>query len=78
MEGSPRTPESDVIHFCVIAIQTASRKMGITPGELTKRLEQQGLIEGRLVKYYDMLHTQSADYVADDIIETLNNYEQGR
>lgn len=75
MEGSPRTHESDVMQFCIIAIETASKKMKITPTELVRRLERQGLIDGRLIKYYDTLHTQSAEYVADDIIETLYNYE---
>lgn len=75
MEGSPRTHESDVMQFCIIAIETAAKKMEITPTELVRRLERQGLIDGRLIKYYDTLHTQSADYVADDIIETLYNYE---
>lgn len=75
MEGSPRTHESDVLQFCVIAIETAARKMGISPSELTLRLEQQQLIDNRLIRYYDTLHTQSAAYVADDIIETLSNYE---
>lgn len=76
MEGAPRTHESDVMQFCVIAIETAANKMGITPQQLTQRLEAQGLIDGRLIKFYETLHTQSASYVADDIIETLNNYEQ--
>lgn len=76
MEGAPRTHESDVMQFCVIAIETAANKMGITPQQLTQRLEAQGLIDGRLIKFYKTLHTQSASYVADDIIETLNNYEQ--
>lgn len=76
MEGMPRTPESDIMQFCVIAVETAAKKMGIPPQQLTQRLEAQGLIEGRLMKYYDILHTQSASFVADDIIETLLNYEQ--
>lgn len=63
------------MQFCVIAIESASRKMGISTSELCERLNRQGLIEGRLIKYYDTLHTQSANYVADDIIETLYNYE---
>ncbi len=75
MEGAPRTHESDVIQFCIIAIETAAKKMNISPSELTMRLEAQELIDGRLIKYYDTLHTQSANYVADDIIETLYNYE---
>ncbi len=76
MEGMPRTPESDRIQFAVIVIETAAKKMGISTAELTQRLQTQGLIEGRLIKFYDTLHTQSADYAADDIIETLLNWEK--
>ena len=75
MEGTPRTHESDIMQFCVIVIETAARKMNITPQELTERLEAQGLIDNRLIKFYETLHTQSANYAADDIIETLYNYE---
>lgn len=75
MEGAPKTHESDVMQFCIIAIETAAKKMNVTPSELAMRLETQGLIDGRLIKFYDTLHTQSANYVADDIIETLYNYE---
>lgn len=71
----PRTLESDRIQFAVIAIEAAAKKMGVTTAELAQRLQKQGLIEGRLIKFYDTLHTQSADYVADDIIETLKNWE---
>ena len=75
MEGAKRTAESDRIQFAVIAIETAAKKMGISTAELTSRLHKQGLVEGRLIRFYETLHTQSADYVADDIIETLHNYE---
>lgn len=75
MEGMKRTPESDRIQLAVIAIETASKKMGISTNELTERLEHQGIIDNHILKYYDTLHTQSADYVADDVIETLKNYE---
>lgn len=75
MEGAIRTTESDMIQFAVIAIETAARKMQISTAELTERLQRQNLIEGRLIRFYETLHTQSAGYVADDIIETLHNYE---
>ena len=75
MEGMPRTPQSDRIQFAVIAIETAAKKMNISTKELAERLHAQDLIEGRLIKFYDTLHTQSANYVADDIIETLYNWE---
>ena len=75
MEGSPRTYESDVIQFCIIAIEKAAAKLDISPSQLIEKLESHGLIESRLIRFYDTHHTQSADYVADDIIETLDNYE---
>lgn len=66
---------SEHLYFMVIAIETAAKKYGISPSELSARLEKQGLIEGRLWKYYDMLHTQSRDYVADDLMEALRYRE---
>ena len=78
MEGMPHTYESDVLQYCVIAIETAARKMGITSSELVVRLEKQDLIDSCLIRHYDTLHTQSADYIADDIIETLYNYEHDK
>ncbi|MCF0216697.1 MAG: DUF3791 domain-containing protein [Fibrobacteraceae bacterium] len=62
---------SDELQFAVIAIETAAQKLGTSTAELTERLQKYDLIEGRLWKFYDMLHTQSRDYVADDLIEAL-------
>lgn len=78
MEGAERTPQSDKVLFAVIAIENAAKKLNVPTEELVARLERQNLIEERLFRYYDMLHTQSVDYVADDLIETLSNYENGR
>lgn len=78
MEGAERTPQGDKVLFAVIAIENAAKKLNVPTEELVARLERQNLIEERLFRYYDMLHTQSADYVADDLIETLSNYENGR
>lgn len=78
MEGAERTPQGDRVLFAVIAIENAAKKLNVSTEELVNRLERQNLIERRLFRYYDMLHTQSADYVADDLIETLLNYENGR
>ena len=36
---------------------------------------KQGLIHNRLFKRYEELHTQSLDWVAEDICETLLNWE---
>ena len=70
------TIEDLQVRFAVIAIEAVAKKMGISPSEVAQRLDKYNLIEDRLFKYYDTLHTQSQSYVADDILETLNNYEK--
>lgn len=67
--------EYDKIHLAIMAIDKASRKTNIPKTELYDRLNKQNLVHDRLIGMYDVLHTQSLDFVADDIIETLNNYE---
>lgn len=62
---------SEQLRFAVIAIEETAKKYAIPPSQLVKRLNKQGLIEGRLWKYYDLLHTQSREYVADDLMEAL-------
>ena len=65
------------IHFAVMAIESGARKLGISGKEMHDRLSKQDLIQNRLIKRYEELHTQSLDWVADDISETLLNWEAG-
>lgn len=75
MEIQSDTLDDRKILFAVIAIEAGAKKMGISPEEMCRRLDRQNLIEKRLWKFYDTLHTQSQSYVADDITETLLNHE---
>lgn len=63
------------IHFAVMAIESGAKKLNISGREMEQRLQKQGLIRGRLIGQYELLHTQSLEYVADDIVETLINWE---
>lgn len=64
------------IHFAVMAIESGAKKLNISGQEMERRLQKQDLIRQRLIGQYEMLHTQSLDYVADDIAETLVNWER--
>lgn len=64
------------IHFAVMAIESGARKLCISGKEMHDRLQKQGLIHRRLIQRYEDLHTQSLDWVADDICETLLNWEK--
>lgn len=63
------------VHFAVMAIESGAKKLGITGKIMFDRLQKQGLIHNRLFKRYEELHTQSLDWVAEDICETLLNWE---
>ena len=63
------------VHFAVMAIESGAKKLGITGKDMFNRLQQQGLIHNRLFRRYEELHTQSLDWVAEDISETLLNWE---
>ncbi|MCQ2320870.1 MAG: DUF3791 domain-containing protein, partial [Bacteroidales bacterium] len=64
------------VHFAVMAIEASAKKEKISGKRMHDRLKLQDLIHKRLFRYYDQLHTQSLEWVVDDTIETLNNWEQ--
>lgn len=70
------TAEGRRIHFAIMAIESAAKKLAIPSQEMYSRLKRQDLIHNRLIKRYDTLHTQGLSWVTDDIIETLKNWEE--
>ena len=76
MKNVQDTEEYRKIHFAVMAIESGAEKLNISGQEMEDRLQKQDLIRKRLLDQYEMLNTQSIDYVADDISETLLNWEQ--
>lgn len=63
------------VHFAVMAIEASAKKQHLSGQEMHRRLRAQGLIHNRLFRHYELLHTQSLDWVVDDTIETLHNWE---
>lgn len=63
------------IHFAVMAIESGAKQMDIPAPQMQMRLNKAGLIHKRLIRHYDMLHTQSLEYVTNDIVEALKNRE---
>jgi len=64
------------IHFAVMAIEGGAKRLHISGNEMEKRLQKQDLIHKHLLGQYEMLHTQSMDYVSEDVVETLLNWEK--
>lgn len=67
--------ENNIMEFVVFAIESAAQKMNIPAPQLYNRLEKLDLIRYYLIEGYEMLHTQGRDYIADTLIEALQNWE---
>ena len=66
------------IHFAVMAIEGSAKKLNVPGDVMFNRLKKQDIIHSRLLKHYELLHTQSLNWVIDDTIETLENWENER
>lgn len=76
IENNIHNNEAEKIHFAVMAIGAAADLMGITPSEMHNRLDKVGLVKNLLFDLYDVEHTQSLEYVAEDVVEALNNWKK--
>lgn len=74
--GMRKSKEYDQLAFTVLAIEASAQKMGISPSEMRRRLENVGLIKSLIQDCYDTLHTESRDAVANDVVEALKNWER--
>ena len=73
-----RTKRFRRIHFAVMAIEGSAKRLNVPGDVMFKRLKEQDIIHSRLLKHYELLHTQSLGWVVDDTIETLENWEKER
>ena len=73
-----RTKRYKRIHFAVMAIEGSAKKLKVPGNVMFNRLKEQNIIHSRLLKHYELLHTQSLGWVVDDTIETLKNWEKER
>ena len=64
------------LHFAIMVIEASAKRQRTSAAEMYRRLQAQDLIRQRLDRHYETLHTQSLDWVVEDILETLHNWEQ--
>ena len=63
------------LHFTIMVIEASAKHQKISATEMYRRLKAQDLINQRLNRHYETLHTQSLDWVVEDTLETLRNWE---
>lgn len=62
--------------FAVLSVEAAAKHMNTTPADVFNRLEKIGLAKDILFDGYDMLHTQSAEYIGEFVADAIMNHEK--
>lgn len=62
--------------FAASCVEGAARKLGVPYIEVYQRMKRVDLIDKYILKHYDTLHTESREYLIEDVIECLNNWEK--
>lgn len=65
----------DSFSFVIYMIHACADRWNTSPSRVYYALKQSGCLDHYLVPNYDILHTQSTDYVVEDITEYLKNQE---
>lgn len=62
----------DSFSFVIYMIHACANKWGHDPSEVYQKMKLADCITGFLIPNYEILHTQSTQYVMEDIKEYLN------
>ena len=61
--------DSRELEFAIFCIENVAYKLNVDAEKVYDALtEQTDILEGYIIPEYDVLHTQSKDYIVDDII----------
>ena len=62
------------LEFAVFCIENVAIKLGISAEKVYDLLTKKSdILNGYIVKDYDVLHTQGKEYIVDDIIELMKD-----
>lgn len=72
------TPTQDECKAIFISscIESAATALEVTPEEMYTRMRNIGLIENYILPCYGVLHAESRQNLTDDIVRTINIWEQ--
>ena len=65
--------DRETFAFVVYMIHVCAEKWKLFPSAVYRKLQAANCIDDYLVPFYDVLHTQSSAYVAEDIRKYLQN-----
>lgn len=72
MLDNDKITNTDVLEFAVFYIENIAIRLGKNAEEIYQTLtEKSDILSSYIIPEYEMLHTQSKDYIVDDIISLM-------
>lgn len=72
MYSEAKIKNLEELEFAIFCIENIAARLGVKAGRVYNALTQKSnILSGYIVPEYEILHTQSKDYIVDDIIELL-------
>ena len=63
---------SDELEFAVFCIENVAAKLGVHAERVYQAFtEQSDILNGYIVPEYEVLHTQSREYIVDDLLDVM-------
>lgn len=63
--------DSNNIDFITYCIGNLSCRLGMSAGEVYRKLKDTGILSSYIVPSYDVLHTFSKEYIMEDLIDYM-------
>lgn len=72
MMSNEKIKDSRELEFVVFCIENVAAKLGVNAENVYRAFtEKSNMISGYIVPEYEMLHTQSREYIVDDLLEVM-------
>ena len=77
LEKQIRLPLDELkLAFAASCVEGLARRLALPYTEVYERMSRTGVIANYILPFYDTLHTESREYLLDDILEYMKNKER--
>lgn len=77
LEKQIRLPLDELkLAFAASCVEGLARRLALPYTEVYERMSRMGVIANYILPFYDTLHTESREYLLDDILEYMKNKER--
>ncbi|MBS6765111.1 MAG: DUF3791 domain-containing protein [Clostridium sp.] len=71
MKSEEKIKNSMVLEFVVFCIENIAVKLGVDAEQVYSALTEGDILNGYIVPEYEVLHTQSRDYIINDLLDVM-------